>query len=91
MAECLLAPAGAVAAPYLNVRSFRVDVDGLAQERSGSESAQRCKSPGLINRAISGVAVRDIEVDQPPLASRRAGSNLRKASADPSKRQCHGS
>ena len=40
MAECLLAPAGAVDAPYLNVRSFRVDVDGLAEgcSRSTPES-----------------------------------------------------
>ena len=36
MAECLLAPAGAVDAPYLNVRSFRVDVDGLAEGCSRS-------------------------------------------------------
>ena len=39
MAECLLAPGGAVDAPYLNVRSFRVDVDGLTEGcfRSTSE------------------------------------------------------
>jgi len=36
VAECLLAPAGAVDAPYLNVRSFRVDVDGLAEGCSSS-------------------------------------------------------